>query len=118
MSKHPKYVRNCARGRARDLSHRSMSHWLFFAQAHTCFHGIGVRPVMLGATCYLASANDGAACNKLGRVCTYKLGSPATFSSLAKNLTVTTSLEITSNHQSFRSCFEKGSLHIRCSMDT
>ena len=39
---------------------------------------------MLGATCYIASANDGAACNKLGRVCKYKLGNPATFSSLAK----------------------------------
>ena len=39
---------------------------------------------MLGATCYIANANDGAACNKLGRVCKYKLGNPATFSSLAK----------------------------------
>ena len=51
--------------------------------------------MMLGATC----ANDGAACNRLGRVCKYKLGNPATFSSLPKNLTVTTSLEITSNQQ-------------------
>ena len=79
------------------------SHFLalpyFFAQAHIRFLGIGVRPVMLGATCYIASANDGAASNKLGRVCTYKLGSPATFSSIAENLTVTTSLQITSNQQ-------------------
>ena len=41
----------------------------FFAQAHICFHGIDVRPVMLGATCYIASASDGAPCKRLGRVC-------------------------------------------------
>ena len=40
----------------------------FFAQAHICFRGIDERPVMLGATCYIASANDGAPCNRLGRV--------------------------------------------------
>ena len=56
----------------------------FFMQAHICFHAVDVRPVMLGATFYIASANDGAACNKLGRVCEYKLGNPTTFSSLAK----------------------------------
>ena len=30
---------------------------------------IDVRPVMLGATCYIASANDGAPCWRPGRVC-------------------------------------------------
>ena len=27
MSEHAQYVRKCARGRAQDWSHRSMSHW-------------------------------------------------------------------------------------------
>ena len=41
----------------------------FFGASTLCFHGIDVRPVMPGATCYIASANDGAPCKRLGRVC-------------------------------------------------
>ena len=69
MSERAKYVRNCARGRAKDLSNSSMSHWLFFRPSTHFFRGIDVRPVMLGATCYIASANDTEPCKRLGDVC-------------------------------------------------
>ena len=41
----------------------------FFGANTICFHGIDVRPVIFGATCCIASANDGAPCKRLGRVC-------------------------------------------------
>ena len=43
--------------------------FFFFDASTLCFHGIDVRPVMPSATCYTASANDGAPCKRLGRVC-------------------------------------------------
>ena len=42
----------------------------FLFRKHTFFDGMDVRPVMLGATCYIASASDGAPCKRLGRFCT------------------------------------------------
>ena len=58
----------------------------FFAQSRIYVHGVDVRSVILGATCHMGSANYGTPCTRLGHVCKYKLGSPATFSSLPKNL--------------------------------
>ena len=58
----------------------------FCGASTLCFHGIDVRPVMPGATCYIASANDGAPCKRLGRVCKQKLGGPTTSKSLPKTL--------------------------------
>ena len=57
----------------------------FFCASTLCFHGIDVRPVIFGATCYIASANDTEPCKRLGRVCKYKLGGPATFKPLPKS---------------------------------
>ena len=58
----------------------------FFAQSRIYVHGVDVRPVILGSTCHNRSAHYGTPCTTLGHVCKYKLGSPATFSSLPKNL--------------------------------
>ena len=86
MSEHAKYVRNCARGRSKDLSHRSMSLCLVQGTDHLASGrtmmsaGVDVRPVILGATCHMGSAKNGTPCTRLGHVCKYKLGSPATFS--------------------------------------
>ena len=89
MPEHAQYVRDCAReglepqvdvalaadhlASGRIMMFASVVIFLalpFFLGAGTlCFHGIDVRPVMPGATCYIASANDGAPCKRLGRVC-------------------------------------------------
>ena len=37
----------------------------FFLVSTHLFHGIDVRPLMLGATCHIASASDGAPCKRL-----------------------------------------------------
>ena len=87
MSEHAKYVRNCARGRSKDLSHRSTSLCLVQGTDHLASGrimmsaGVDVRPVILGSTCHIRSAHYGTPCTSLGHV-----GSPATFSSLPKNL--------------------------------
>ena len=105
-------VRQELRARTREGLEPQVNVALFFRAAHVCFHGADVQPVMLGATCYIASAKDGAPCNRLGRVRKKKLGGPATFTSLQKKMTVTTSLEITSNQptswKGSNSCSEKG----------
>ena len=63
MSEHAKYVRNCARGRAKDLSHRSTSLCLVQGTDHLASGrimmsaGVDVRPVILGSTCHIRSAH-------------------------------------------------------------
>ena len=76
----------------RILSHRSTPLCLVQGTDHLASGrimmsaGVDVRPVILGDTCHMGSANYGTPCTSLGDVCKYKLGSPATFSSLPKNL--------------------------------
>ena len=65
------------------------SHFLalpfFLAQARVYFLGVDVRPVILDAACYIASAYDGAPCTK---------GQPpsALFQKTCENCTVTNNL--------------------------
>ena len=72
MSEHAKYVRNCARGRSKDLSHRSMSLCLVQSTDHLASGrimmsaGVDVRPVILGSTCHIRRANYGTPCTSLG----------------------------------------------------
>ena len=94
---------NLSHGVVPIISYFHFPRTALFGASTLCFHGIDVRPVIFGATCHIASANDTEPCKTLGRVSKHKPGGPATFKPLPNNWRETrcqtTSLEITSNQQ-------------------